>query len=100
MAGELRHESSIRVAPIVLKHRDVPTALCDVASDGVDLVVMAAYGKRLIRRWVSGSTAKELTRRLTSPLIVVGSEGSFATQVPKRVRTILIQLNGLRGAHE
>lgn len=100
MAEELRHESSIRVAPIGLKNRDVATALCDVANDGADLVVMGAYGKGPIRRWVSGSTAKELTRRLTAPLIVVGSEGSFATQVPEHVHRILIALDGSRGAEQ
>jgi nucleotide-binding universal stress UspA family protein len=100
MAEEVRDESSIRVAPIVLKNRDVPTALCDVVNDGVDLVVMGAYGKGMIRRWVSGSTAKELARRLTAPLIVVGSDGSFATPVPDRVRRILIALDGSRGAEQ
>jgi nucleotide-binding universal stress UspA family protein len=100
MAEEVRHESSIRVAPTVLKNRDVPTALCDVVNDGVDLVVMGAYGKGMIRRWVSGRTANELTRRMTAPLIVVGSDGSFATPVADRVSRILIALDGTRGAEQ
>jgi nucleotide-binding universal stress UspA family protein len=98
VAEKVRHECSIRVAPIVIKSRDVPKALCGVANEGVDLVVMGAYGKGLIRRWVSGGTAKELTRTLTAPLIVVGSDGSFATPIPDRVNRILIALDGSRRA--
>jgi nucleotide-binding universal stress UspA family protein len=100
MAEKAQHESSNRVAPIVLTNRDVPTALCDVVNGGVDLVVMGAYGKGMIRRWVSGSTVHELIRRLAAPLIVVGSDGSFATPVPDRVSRILIAVDGSQGAEQ
>jgi nucleotide-binding universal stress UspA family protein len=61
---------------------------------------MAAYGKGLIRRWVSGSTVHELIRRLTAPLIVVGSDGSFANPAPERFGRILVALDGSRGAEQ
>jgi nucleotide-binding universal stress UspA family protein len=100
IAAQIRHESAVSATPIVLDSRNVSAALCEAVSDGVDLVVMAAYGKGLIRRWVSGSTVHELIRRLAAPLIVVGSDGSFANPAPERVRRILVALDGSRGAEQ
>jgi nucleotide-binding universal stress UspA family protein len=100
IAAELRHKSAASITPIVLEGRNVSAALREAINDGVDLVVMAAYGKGLIRRWVSGSTVHELIRRLTAPLIVVGSDGSFANPAPERVGRILVALDGSRGAEQ
>jgi nucleotide-binding universal stress UspA family protein len=100
IGAKISHESAVRVTPIVLDKRHVSAALCEAVSDGVDLVVMAAFGKGLIRRWVSGSTARELIRRLAAPLIVVGSDGSFAKPAPERVSRVLVALDGSRGAEQ
>jgi nucleotide-binding universal stress UspA family protein len=100
IAAQIRHEPGVSVTPIVLESRNVSAALCEAINDGVDLVVMAAYGKGLIRRWVSGSTVHELIRRVTVPLIVVGSDGSFANPAPEGVGRILVALDGSRGAEQ
>jgi nucleotide-binding universal stress UspA family protein len=84
----------------VLANGNVSAALCQAVCDGVDLVVMAAHGKGLIRRWVSGSTAHELLRSLAAPVIVVGADGSFANPAPKGVERILVALDGSRGAEQ
>jgi nucleotide-binding universal stress UspA family protein len=100
IAAELRHKSAVSITPIVLEGRNMSAALSEAINDGVDLVVMAAYGKGLIRRWVSGSTVHDLIRRLTVPLIVVGSDGSFANPAPEGVGRILVALDGSRGAEQ
>jgi len=93
-ARELRVEFAIRVTPIMLNHRDVAQSLFEAADSDVDLVVMAAHGKGLIRRWVSGSTLHEVIRKLRIPLLVVGADGTFARPAPERIRRILIALDG------
>jgi nucleotide-binding universal stress UspA family protein len=100
VAAKVWQESALTVTPIVLDNRNVSAALSEAVSDGVDLVVMAAYGKGLIRRWVSGSTAHELIRRLTAPVIVISSDGSFANPTPERVVRVLVALDGSRGAEQ
>jgi nucleotide-binding universal stress UspA family protein len=61
---------------------------------------MAAHGKGLIRRWVSGSTVHELIRGLPVPLLVVGADGSFAGPSPDRVQRIVIALDGSPDAEQ
>jgi nucleotide-binding universal stress UspA family protein len=100
ITAQIRSESSVRVTPILLNSRNVVAALCEAISGDVDLVVMAAYGKGLVRRWVRGSTAHELIREAEVPVLIVGADGSFATQVPDRVRRILVALDGSRNAEQ
>jgi nucleotide-binding universal stress UspA family protein len=100
IAAEVQHRSAVSVTPIVLDNSNVSAALSEAISDGVDLVVMAAHGKGLIRRWVSGSITHELIRSLDAPVIVVGADGSFANPAPKKVGRILVALDGSRGAEQ
>ncbi len=100
IARELRVEFSVRVKPLLLENRDVALALRDAVGSDVDLVVMAAHGKGLIRRWVSGSTLHELIRELSIPLLVVGADGSFLGPAPDRLQRILIALDGSPGAEQ
>jgi nucleotide-binding universal stress UspA family protein len=97
---QIRNESSIRVTPILLNSRNVAAALCEAIGADVDLVVMAAYGKGLVRRWVRGSTAHELIRKAGVPILVVGADGSFATPISDRMRRILVALDGSRNAEQ
>jgi nucleotide-binding universal stress UspA family protein len=99
-AKRLRHEFSVRVTPILLNNHEVTQALFEAVDSDVDLVVMAAHGKGMIRRWVSGSTLHDMIRKLRVPLLVVGADGSFAAPAPHRVRRILIALDGSPGAEQ
>ena len=99
-AKRLRSEFPVRVTPILLNNHEVAQALFEAVGSDVDLVVMAAHGKGLIRRWVSGSTLHEVIRKLRVPLLVVGADGSFAAPAPYRVRRILIALDGSPGAEQ
>lgn len=100
IAKQLRKEYSVRVSPRLLDHRDVALALRGAVRSDVDLVVMAAHGKGLIRRWATGSTVHELIRGSPVPLLIVGADGSFAAPAPDRVRRILIALDGSPGAEQ
>ena len=98
IANQIRNESLIRVTANLLDHSNVSAGISEAVTADVDLVVMAAHGKGPIRRWVSGSTVHELLRRLPVPMIVVGSDGSFADPAARRVKRILVALDGSRHA--
>jgi nucleotide-binding universal stress UspA family protein len=76
----------------------VTAALREAVRNDVDVVIMAAHGKGLIRRWVAGSTAHSMIRDAQVPVIVVGADGSFSAPRPEPVRRILIALDGSRRA--
>ena len=97
---QIRNESSVRVTPILLNSRNVVAAILDAIGAEVDLVIMAAYGKGLIRRWVRGSTAHELIHQAAVPVLIVGADGSFATPVSDRARRVLVALDGSRSAEQ
>ena len=97
VADGLRRESAISVASRIVDSRDVVGALCEAAGEA-DLVVAAAHGKGVIRRWMYGSTVRQLVGKLSVPVIVVGSDGSFSTPPPQRLRRVLIALDGSRRA--
>ena len=90
IAAQIRNESSVRVTAVLLNSRNVVAALLDAIGADVDLVIMAAYGKGLIRRWVRGSTAHELIHQAAVPVLIVGADGSFATPVSDRARRVLV----------
>ena len=96
---EVRRESAISVSSRIVDHDDVASALCEVSS-AADLVILAAHGKGLMRRWMSRDTAGEVIRNLAKPIVVVGNDGSFATAPPQRVRRILIALDGSRAGEQ
>jgi nucleotide-binding universal stress UspA family protein len=100
IARQIRSGSPVRVTPVVLKSRDVVAALCGAVSDSVDLVVMAAYGKGILRRWINGSTAHELISKSAAPVLVVGADGSFATPDTGSIKRVLVALDGSRSAEQ
>ncbi len=100
VAAQIRNKSGLRVTAVLLNSRNVVAALVDAIGADVDLVVLAAYGKGLIRRWVSGSTAHELIDRISVPVLIVGADGSFATPVSDRVRRVLVAVDGSRSAEQ
>ena len=100
IAAQIRNESSVRVTEVLLNSRNVVAALLDAIGADVDLIIMAAYGKGLIRRWVRGSTAHELIHQAAVPVLIVGADGSFATPVSDRARRVLVALDGSRSAEQ
>jgi nucleotide-binding universal stress UspA family protein len=97
VANGLRRESAVNVASRIMDSSDVIGALCEAAM-GADLVVAAAHGKGFIRRWMYRSTVRQLVNKLSVPVIVVGSDGSFSTAPPQQLRRVLIALDGSRRA--
>lgn len=97
VADGMRRESAVSVASRIVDSRDVVGTLCEAAGE-VDLVVAAAHGKGIIRRWMYGSTVRQLVGKLSVPAIVVSSDGSFSTPPPQRLRRVLIALDGSRRA--
>jgi nucleotide-binding universal stress UspA family protein len=97
VADGLRRESAVSVASRIVDSHDVVGTLCEAAGEA-DLVVAAAHGKGIIRRWRYGSTVRQLVGKLSVPAIVVGSDGSFSTPPPQRLRRVLIALDGSRRA--
>jgi nucleotide-binding universal stress UspA family protein len=97
LVEKLQRESAVRVASRTVVNRDVVHALRDAAS-GADLVIMAAHGKGMIRRWTHASTIRQLLGKLSSSAIVVGGDGSLSPPPPQRLRRIVIALDGSRQA--
>jgi nucleotide-binding universal stress UspA family protein len=97
VADRLRRESAVSVTSRIVDSSDVVGALCEAAVDA-DLLVVAAHGKGAIRRWMYGSTVRQLVGKLSVPAIVVGSDGSFSTPPPQQLRRVLVALDGSRRA--
>ncbi len=97
IADGVRRESAVSVVSQIVNRSDVVDALCEAAVEA-DLMVVAAHGKGVIRRWMYGSTVRKLVGKLSIPAIVVGSDGSFSTPPPQRLRRFLIALDGSRNA--
>ena len=76
IAEQIRTNLRFALRPVLLNSRNVVAAMLDAIGAEVDLVIMAAYGKGLIRRWVSGSTAHELIHQAAVPVLIVGADGS------------------------
>ena len=95
---EIRRDSTVRITSTVLDNSDVTAALLEAIRNDVDMVIMAAHGKGLIRRWVAGSTVHSMVRNAHVPVIVVGADGTFSAPRPAQVRRILIALDGSRRA--
>lgn len=95
---EVRRVSAVSVTSEVLDNNNVVAALREAIRNDVDMVIMAAHGKGLVRRWVAGSTVHSLIRNAHVPVIVVGADGTFSAPRPEQVRRILIALDGSRRA--
>jgi nucleotide-binding universal stress UspA family protein len=89
------------VTPVLTEAREVAASLCEAASSGTDLVVMATHARGPLGRCWHGSVADVLMRRLTVPLLLVrgGEEPPNLTFKPS-LRRILIPLDGSGAAEQ
>jgi nucleotide-binding universal stress UspA family protein len=93
--------SSVRVTPILVEGRSVIEALCETASAGTDLVVMATHGRGALGRLWFGSVADVLRRRLAVPLLLVrGYDAPADLAADPAVRHVLLPLDGSERAEQ
>ena len=97
VADGLRRESAISVASRIVDSHDVVGTLCAAAGEA-DLVVGLHMEKASFGAWMYGSTVRQLVGKLSVPVIVVGSDGSFSTPPPQRLRRVLIASGWIRAA--
>lgn len=65
-------ESSDFVVTTALRQGDVEKTLCDYrGEEGIDLLVMGAYGHSIIRRFLVGSTTTEVIRHAQVPVLLM-----------------------------
>jgi nucleotide-binding universal stress UspA family protein len=97
----LRKVSSVPVTPGFLQGREVADSLCEAASAGTDLVVMATHGRGPLGRLWSGSVADVLMRRLSVPLLLVrGYDAPADLTGDPLVRHVLVPLDGSEVAEQ
>jgi nucleotide-binding universal stress UspA family protein len=91
----LRKVTSVPVTPVFLQGREVADSLCEAASAGTDLVLMATHGRSPLGRLWFGSVADVLMRRLSIPLLFVRGYNAPADLTgDPLVRHVLIPLDG------
>ena len=97
----LRKVTSVPVTPVFLDGREVTDSLCEAASAGTDLVVMATHGRGPLGRLWSGSVADVLMRRLSVPLLLVRGYNAPADLTgDPLLRHVLIPLDGSEVAEQ
>jgi nucleotide-binding universal stress UspA family protein len=97
----LRKVTSVRVTPVFLQGREVADSLCEAASAGTDLVVMATHGRGPLGRLWFGSVADALLRRLSVPLLFVRGYNAPADLTgDPLVQHVLIPLDGSEVAEQ
>ncbi|MBX6314743.1 MAG: universal stress protein [Isosphaeraceae bacterium] len=87
--------TSLPVTPAFIEGREIAATLCEVASAGTDLIVMATHGHGPLERIWRGSVADVLMRRLSVPLLLVrGYNAPVDLTGDPLLRHILIPLDG------
>lgn len=97
----LEKVTSVRVTSLLAQGREVAASLCEVASTGTDLVVMATHGRGPLGRLWHRGVADVLMRRLTAPLLLVrGHNAPVDLTGDPAPRHILIPLDGSEAAEQ
>jgi nucleotide-binding universal stress UspA family protein len=95
LARRLRKVTSVPVTPVFWQGREVADSLCETASAGTDLVVMATHGRGPLGRLWFGSVADVLLRRLSVPLLFVRGYNAPADLTGDPLpRHVLVALDG------
>jgi nucleotide-binding universal stress UspA family protein len=93
--------NSVPVTSVFVQGRDVADSLCEAASAGTDLVVMATHGRGPLGRLWFGSVADALLRRLSVPLLLVrGYDAPADLTGDPLVQHVLIPLDGSEFAEQ
>lgn len=98
LCRRIARSTSVPVTPMPLRGGEAAHALA-AASVDTDLVVMATHGRGRLGRFVWGSVADELMRKLSMPLLLVrGYNAPVDLTGDPIVRKILIPLDGSKAA--
>jgi nucleotide-binding universal stress UspA family protein len=93
--------TSVPVTPVFLQGREVADSLCEAASAGTDLIVMATHGRGLLGRLWFGSVADVLMRRLSVPLLLArGYDAPADLTGDPLMQHVLIPLDGSEVAEQ
>lgn len=76
--------------PTIRTLRQAPSVaegiLTYVTENDIDLIIMGTHGRTGLRRWVMGSTAEEIVRRATCPVLTIrNGEVRLPEEEPRRV---------------
>jgi nucleotide-binding universal stress UspA family protein len=89
---ELR-EKGLQVEAFVRPGRLADATAAIVEEKNIDLVVTSTRGKSGDKHWLSGGVSSKLMSRITTPVLLVQTEGEFNGQEPE-IKTILVSLDG------
>jgi len=75
---------------VLIDHGDIwPTLSAMMEKHAVDLIVIGTHGRRGIEKLLLGSTAEEILRLSSKPILMVGPESSVAPETELRLQRIL-----------
>jgi nucleotide-binding universal stress UspA family protein len=95
LAARLREQSGVQISSVTLEGPTEAAVARYVHDIGADLVAMTTHGRGGMRGAWLGSVADHLIRRLEIPVIVTrASEGMGAFSAPRKIREILVPLDG------
>lgn len=101
LVRRIRKVASVPVTQVLMQGREVVDSLCEAASAGADLVVMATHGWGVLGRFWYGSIADVLVRRLSVPLLLVRGYNAPADLTgDPHLRHVLIPLDGSEFAEQ
>jgi nucleotide-binding universal stress UspA family protein len=95
LVRRLAKVTSVPIIPVFREGLEVSDSLCEAASAGTDLVVMATHGRGLFGRLCFGSVGDALMHRLSVPLLFVRGYNVPADLTGDPIiRNVLITLDG------
>jgi len=96
IAGDIEQTSEIRVETIVLEDTEVGHALAEYAEKtSPELIVMTTHDRTRLERWLLGSVAEALVRRIPAPtLLVKAFEERVDLSTRASISHILVPIDG------
>jgi len=101
LCQRLANASHVQVTPLFLQRPEVSPAICEMAGNGTDLVVMATHRRSPLGRCWFGSVGDSLMRQLAVPLLFVpGFNAPMDLTGSRLMHHVLIPLDGSERAEQ
>jgi nucleotide-binding universal stress UspA family protein len=96
LAGDIEQTSEIRVETTVLEDPDIGHALAEYAEKtSPELIVMTTHDHTRLERWLLGSVAESLVRRIQAPMLLVKAfEERVDLSTRASISHILVPIDG------